>query len=145
MIRRPPRSTRTDTLFPYTTLFRSAISRAASPATIGSTRPAIWRAATRRGSRGNMERSAANSDRRRSAGPCRKSARDRRDLAGEVNLYRVAHAARDCLLPRLRSEEIGVVLVRDKAGFEQHRRRVGRLQNDKGREAVGVGAEMHLV
>src|SRR3546814_19158349 len=26
MIRRPPRSTRTDTLFPYTTLFRSAIS-----------------------------------------------------------------------------------------------------------------------
>src|SRR3546814_7643698 len=27
MIRRPPRSTRTDTLFPYTTLFRSAVSR----------------------------------------------------------------------------------------------------------------------
>src|SRR3546814_12181194 len=27
MIRRPPRSTRTDTLFPYTTLFRSALSR----------------------------------------------------------------------------------------------------------------------
>src|SRR3546814_2714826 len=26
MIRRPPRSTRTDTLFPYTTLFRSIIS-----------------------------------------------------------------------------------------------------------------------
>src|SRR3546814_16513077 len=25
MIRRPPRSTRTDTLFPYTTLFRSAL------------------------------------------------------------------------------------------------------------------------
>src|SRR3546814_20624951 len=28
MIRRPPRSTRTDTLFPYTTLFRSAFSQA---------------------------------------------------------------------------------------------------------------------
>src|SRR3546814_1506182 len=27
MIRRPPRSTRTDTLFPYTTLFRSADDR----------------------------------------------------------------------------------------------------------------------
>src|SRR3546814_20186842 len=27
MIRRPPRSTRTDTLFPYTTLFRSPQSR----------------------------------------------------------------------------------------------------------------------
>src|SRR3546814_7605483 len=31
MIRRPPRSTRTDTLFPYTTLFRSALSHAARP------------------------------------------------------------------------------------------------------------------
>src|SRR3546814_3580917 len=28
MIRRPPRSTRTDTLFPYTTLFRSRLDRA---------------------------------------------------------------------------------------------------------------------
>src|SRR3546814_10046185 len=28
MIRRPPRSTRTDTLFPYTTLFRSPLNRA---------------------------------------------------------------------------------------------------------------------
>src|SRR3546814_11881578 len=28
MIRRPPRSTRTDTLFPYTTLFRSSLARA---------------------------------------------------------------------------------------------------------------------
>src|SRR3546814_14677333 len=28
MIRRPPRSTRTDTLFPYTTLFRSALESA---------------------------------------------------------------------------------------------------------------------
>src|SRR3546814_13127336 len=27
MIRRPPRSTRTDTLFPYTTLFRSIVDR----------------------------------------------------------------------------------------------------------------------
>src|SRR3546814_15748658 len=27
MIRRPPRSTRTDTLFPYTTLFRSLLAR----------------------------------------------------------------------------------------------------------------------
>src|SRR3546814_10935030 len=30
MIRRPPRSTRTDTLFPYTTLFRSATPKAAA-------------------------------------------------------------------------------------------------------------------
>src|SRR3546814_7412726 len=32
MIRRPPRSTRTDTLFPYTTLFRSQPPAAAEPA-----------------------------------------------------------------------------------------------------------------
>src|SRR3546814_17762196 len=32
MIRRPPRSTRTDTLFPYTTLFRSILFTAASVA-----------------------------------------------------------------------------------------------------------------
>src|SRR3546814_2563874 len=32
MIRRPPRSTRTDTLFPYTTLFRSSARRAGSGA-----------------------------------------------------------------------------------------------------------------
>src|SRR3546814_5675001 len=31
MIRRPPRSTRTDTLFPYTTLFRSQIEAAGRP------------------------------------------------------------------------------------------------------------------
>src|SRR3546814_15810985 len=35
MIRRPPRSTRTDTLFPYTTLFRSA-SLVAPPAPLPS-------------------------------------------------------------------------------------------------------------
>src|SRR3546814_15449204 len=33
MIRRPPRSTRTDTLFPYTTLFRSAQAAPAAMAT----------------------------------------------------------------------------------------------------------------
>src|SRR3546814_16941765 len=31
MIRRPPRSTRTDTLFPYTTLFRSPFGRDDAP------------------------------------------------------------------------------------------------------------------
>src|SRR3546814_1752195 len=32
MIRRPPRSTRTDTLFPYTTLFRSLVFLGTRPA-----------------------------------------------------------------------------------------------------------------
>src|SRR3546814_2120920 len=34
MIRRPPRSTRTDTLFPYTTLFRSAVETGISPVSL---------------------------------------------------------------------------------------------------------------
>src|SRR3546814_4741429 len=40
MIRRPPRSTRTDTLFPYTTLFRSA-DDAARPSARHRPRPAV--------------------------------------------------------------------------------------------------------
>src|SRR3546814_12475341 len=38
MIRRPPRSTRTDTLFPYTTLFRSLASSPPNPVTSGDVR-----------------------------------------------------------------------------------------------------------
>src|SRR3546814_6354266 len=34
MIRRPPRSTRTDTLFPYTTLFRSTLQRQNASGTV---------------------------------------------------------------------------------------------------------------
>src|SRR3546814_2137118 len=40
MIRRPPRSTRTDTLFPYTTLFRSPRREALGPFRIGRGVPA---------------------------------------------------------------------------------------------------------
>src|SRR3546814_6019958 len=39
MIRRPPRSTRTDTLFPYTTLFRSAGQAGSLPASSGKRQP----------------------------------------------------------------------------------------------------------
>src|SRR3546814_9271734 len=41
MIRRPPRSTRTDTLFPYTTLFRSDRLEAAAGMAPGSVRIAV--------------------------------------------------------------------------------------------------------
>src|SRR3546814_1646696 len=44
MIRRPPRSTRTDTLCPYTTLFRSRV------------RPLLGRPAERRARRGVLDR-----------------------------------------------------------------------------------------
>src|SRR3546814_2394632 len=39
MIRRPPRSTRTDTLFPYTTLFRSPATRNSAPSASSSGQP----------------------------------------------------------------------------------------------------------
>src|SRR3546814_13779651 len=39
MIRRPPRSTRTDTLFPYTTLFRSSLERKAKEAGVALPAP----------------------------------------------------------------------------------------------------------
>src|SRR3546814_3168738 len=41
MIRRPPRSTRTDTLFPYTTLFRSAVAASAPQSMEPSAAPQI--------------------------------------------------------------------------------------------------------
>src|SRR3546814_9671249 len=41
MIRRPPRSTRTDTLFPYTTLFRSDDKRVTPTATLFFETPKI--------------------------------------------------------------------------------------------------------
>src|SRR3546814_3747227 len=43
MIRRPPRSTRTDTLFPYTTLFRSAPRRCPSAGSPRAPSPAARR------------------------------------------------------------------------------------------------------
>src|SRR3546814_5128310 len=41
MIRRPPRSTRTDTLFPYTTLFRSLVAREATRQARGTFRVGV--------------------------------------------------------------------------------------------------------
>src|SRR3546814_11064915 len=41
MIRRPPRSTRTDTRFPYTTLFRSSRQHAPPPRPRGAGLPAV--------------------------------------------------------------------------------------------------------
>src|SRR3546814_5509511 len=43
MIRRPPRSTRTDTLFPYTTLFRSKVPDRISPSPPGVSTFWPWR------------------------------------------------------------------------------------------------------
>src|SRR3546814_673975 len=71
MIRRPPRSTRTDTLFPYTTLFRSAHQNAAESWGQGCGRPAIAPA-------GPKEEGCPHNSCRRSGEP---AAADRRKFA----------------------------------------------------------------
>src|SRR3546814_20455475 len=69
MIRRPPRSTRTDTLFPYTTLFRShplriALSTLKAAYETGDPRvPAIAVQALPRAARRAVERATSPSDR----------------------------------------------------------------------------------
>src|SRR3546814_11959610 len=65
MIRRPPRSTRTDTLFPYTTLFRSLPGdvvrrRGAVPQDLCDLRPGIELDTRSRPQRGRHDRLAAD-------------------------------------------------------------------------------------
>src|SRR3546814_17799668 len=48
MIRRPPRSTRTDTLLPYTTLFRSLFKTTPEPTSAAQGRKSAGRLAVRR-------------------------------------------------------------------------------------------------
>src|SRR3546814_2797937 len=61
MIRRPPRSTRTDTLFPYTTLFRSA-DRARAVCALAPSRRRRRACAGDRGLRGVLGQCAVRSE-----------------------------------------------------------------------------------
>src|SRR3546814_5510337 len=73
MRRRPPRATRTDTLFPYTTLFRSSGSQGFPSAAVGC---------------GVRRRSGAPADRRRRAPAARQGGQGQPD-----HLHRNDHAA----------------------------------------------------
>src|SRR3546814_1123651 len=73
MIRRPPRSTRTDTLFPYTTLFRSP------PPALAFHRPASRQGSLNHGRRASTSSSFGRQRRHRSRLPRR---RPRRTDAG---------------------------------------------------------------
>src|SRR3546814_6967190 len=68
MIRRPPRSTRTDTLFPYTTLFRSFLIRSRRE------RVHLESAAVQRRPGATLYRSPHLQRLSRQAGPCRNAA-----------------------------------------------------------------------
>src|SRR3546814_12671111 len=59
MIRQPPRSTRTDTLFPYTTLFRSTGREGASPGNASHRAGARRDLRRQKGSQPDLRRGAA--------------------------------------------------------------------------------------
>src|SRR3546814_1029577 len=100
-IRRPPISTRTYTLFPYTTLFRSAPQRCASSCSTASTR--VWRRRRFHGHRrGRLyclgpETAAGPSPKRRAGGRLIPSLRGHADRAVETDdlavQHRIAHDA----------------------------------------------------
>src|SRR3546814_9061272 len=83
-IRRPPRSTRTDTLFPYTTLFRS------SPIPIMATRTALRRRGTM--SMRSRRRWSHASDRADSARPDDSASRSEEHTSELQSLMRISYA-----------------------------------------------------
>src|SRR3546814_13599078 len=97
MIRRPPRSTRTDTLFPYTTLFRSAIDVVKLGLLVGAA-PLRLQRPDRGAEHGN--RQTADEDSQRAS----VQARDRARLGAQHH-----RLGRD--LARLRRGEVGGVVL----------------------------------
>src|SRR3546814_3189765 len=85
MIRRPPRSTRTDTLFPYTTLFRSAGTICALAPTSARNRRAGHDRPHRRTPRRRMARAAIDPD----GNPVRRSEEHTSELQ---SLMRISYA-----------------------------------------------------
>src|SRR3546814_7797159 len=92
MMRRPPRSTRTDTLFPYTTLFRSYGTRVL-PVNLLSTNGQKWSQArhglTRRGWRGPSPRTQNGRPRPARGGPFGRSEEHTSELQ---SLMRISYA-----------------------------------------------------
>src|SRR3546814_3001284 len=86
MIRRPPRSTRTDTLFPYTTLFRSPARGEPVPAGLC---PAAGRGAVPRAARGTGAAARFPQDRRGDGHARRRSEEHTSELQ---SLMRISYA-----------------------------------------------------
>src|SRR3546814_10171160 len=114
MIRRPPRSTRTDTLFPYTTLFRSGRCRRRPARGVagGGQLPVVHHAVpvrvrARLPAAGAADAARARGDRDAQATGQRAPVRDRRRVRGvggaDAARYRVATAARGAVVRALRT------------------------------------------
>src|SRR3546814_2533043 len=108
MIRRPPRSTRTDTLFPYTTLFRSLAS-AISRWRIGGSSTGLGASASKAFStQARISRSSASSP--------RSSVSESREISGMTQLRLLLRLA--CLCLPL-GQQVGV-LAADDAPVQVH-------------------------
>src|SRR3546814_13735021 len=106
MLRRPPRSTRTDTLFPYTTLFRARPTQ--HPLRTETGRLLVVAVDGRRASRGPAVVAGDDLDQR----PQSHCGRHRPDC--DESPYAMAsseHSSLAALLPRLRPDQIGRVHV----------------------------------
>src|SRR3546814_1379194 len=101
MIRRPPRSTRTDTLFPYTTLFRSGPRR-------GDGRPAAARLRPAHGRGGGHPRQAAPPDGRRAG---RGAIRSEEHTSELQSLMRISYAV-FCLKQKTLENQIVTAHIR---------------------------------
>src|SRR3546814_2095560 len=90
MIRRPPRSTRTDTLFPYTTLFRSRFARRAGERSGGRARHP--HGDRRVGGGGSVHRTDLGRVRRPRAGDLRRRGRSEEHTSELQSLMRISYA-----------------------------------------------------
>src|SRR3546814_2507436 len=88
MIRRPPRSTRTDTLLPYTTLFRSTFAPASAACEMTRS---IWRVPTIPASSITRTSRAVNKSRPCDQ-PCSKLARSEEHTSELQSLMRISYA-----------------------------------------------------
>src|SRR3546814_2674833 len=105
MIRRPPRSTRTDTLFPYTTLFRSPRARMdhglgdAALRQLGEVEPGA-----------EMVALAAQDDRARAFGQARERPRSEEHTSELQSLMRISYAV-FCLKKKNKENKLNINII----------------------------------
>src|SRR3546814_10844132 len=90
MIRRPPRSTRTDTLFPYTTLFRS--KRCAGSMAIGSTVPSTGASTDSATTRVKIAKAIHTGGLFKASRSCARSVRSEEHTSELQSLMRISYA-----------------------------------------------------
>src|SRR3546814_9192975 len=92
MIRRPPRSTRTDTLFPYTTLFRSAGGRLHRQGHLGAGAAHGRVVVRRRSAAGGLRHLAAGTGGQCAGGVHRQPGRSEEHTSELQSLMRISYA-----------------------------------------------------